>query len=119
MLQEFGKAGGLFEAVAGGGGEVEIERAAVDRGEEILAQQRNNQGHGTETRSEECDQESATMMKAVLEQPVITLPETLEGLLKANLHADERIAGSYGVRGVVLMAAQEIFRHGGNHRARE
>ncbi len=59
------------------------------------------------------------MMQAALEQSAVILPEPLEGLLKAQLHPDEGIARSCALRGVVLMATQQEFRHGGNHGARE
>src|SRR5580693_3816545 len=51
-LHEIAETGGLLDACPGGGSEVEIERAAVDRGEEVLSQPGNNQGQGAEARGE-------------------------------------------------------------------
>ena len=70
--------GGLFDAGAGAGADVNLELAGVDGGEEVLAEQGGEKAHGGQREDEEEDEEDAGVIDAQGEQAQVADAEFLE-----------------------------------------
>jgi hypothetical protein len=94
--------GGLLDAGTGAPPQVQLELAAVDLGEEILAQPRQQDGHGEQAGAEEARQEPGTARQAGGEETPVAAAQPLEPPLEALLEAHQRIAARLpgGRRGV-------------------
>src|SRR6266481_453659 len=89
---------------------MKFESAAVNTGEEVTAQPRNQNREGAETERKERDQESAPVMERNLQQAAIAPTEMFEGLFKTFLKAHQRIAAS-GISSHSFFSTQQVLGH--------
>ena len=97
---------------------MKLESAAVNTGEEVPAQPRNQDCQRSETSHEERDQERAPVMEADLQEAAIAATKSLEGCLKAFLKSHQRIAAGR-ISGLLFLAPQQILGHGRNDGSRK
>ena len=94
LLDQIAQVGRFFNAHSGGSTQMKFESTAVNAGEEVAAQPRNQNRQGAETEGKERDQESAPVMERELQQAAIAPTKVFEGLFKTFLKAHQRIAAS-------------------------
>src|ERR1700730_8377325 len=111
-LDLIAKIGGFLDAHSGRRAQMKFERAAVNAGEKIPAQPRDQNRERAKTACKEQDQESPPVMQAKLQQTAIAAAKFLESCFKSLLQPDERIAACGSA--FLLIAAQQVFGHGRN-----
>ena len=98
--------------------------AAVDRGEEVAAQEWQ-QGKRCQHKGHEAQHKPRPMAQSQLEQIEVTIAEALEAQLKGALEMHQRVAGwrqgRFGAMhvGMGCMRAQQVFRHRRHQGARK
>src|SRR5258708_3350771 len=92
LLDLIAKVGRFFNAHSGGSTQMKLESAAVNAGEEVPAQPRNQNYQRAETTREKHNQENTPVMETKSQQAAIAATKSLEGLLKALLKSYQRIA---------------------------
>src|ERR1700738_1272655 len=111
-LDLIAKIGGFLDAHSGRRAQMKFERAAVNAGEKVPAQPRNQNRERAKTTCKEQDQESTPVMQAKLQQTAIAVAKFLENFFKTLLKPNERIAACGTA--FLLIAAQQVFGHSGN-----
>src|ERR1700735_3145667 len=81
---------GLFEARSGGSAQVQFEFAGINRGEKILAQQRQ-QRKRQHADSQKANREKFVVADTYFQHSVIALPELLKTVLEFLLHPREDV----------------------------
>src|SRR5438477_2991513 len=115
VVHQIAKPGGLFDTSTGPAMQVQLELARIHAGEEVPAEPGDQQQTGTEAGDEKCPQKCPAVLESALQQSVIRVTEAFEGVLKANLQLNQRVTALLvKLFSLMLVAAQQIFGHGGN-----
>jgi hypothetical protein len=99
---------------------VQLKLAGVHAGEEVLSEERIQEGRRSDGEDEEDQHEDAGMADAEIQHAPIAAADALEAVLESLLKRDEWITGAPWViafGGVML--AQHVFRHGWDQGSRE
>src|ERR1700677_4853751 len=97
---------------------MQLESTAVNTGEEISTQPRNQNRQRPDRSSEEHNEENSAVMQADFKQTAIPVTKSLEAPLEALLNSHHRIPAGRGAR-LIFFSSQQIFGHGRNNGSRK